>query len=177
MRNFTDFERLSLAIQFTLLEKVDPNGGWEKFKQILSRGYTREYPNVWKSLDVEVEESDCAFVVDVLTMFEAIQRPILDDPKKPRMPSARMCPGFDGDGEPQLLGYFSYLVEGAGSWTNLIFTMPDKNSPTPTRSMYSRMLAQWAQCGKKSNLSPAEIAAILAERIHPENRAPLKPKS
>jgi len=177
MRNFTEFERLSLTIQFASLEKVDPDGGWGKFKRILRHGYTWEYPKVWQWLDVEVVESDCAFVVDVLTMFAAIQKPILGDPKMPKMPSARLCPGFDGNGEPQLLGYCSYLVEEAGCWKDIKFTMPDKDSHIPTRGMYARMLAQWAEQGKKSDLSQAEIAAILAERVHPENRAPLKPKS
>jgi|SRR5690606_1796675 len=163
----TRVERLILFNQYKILERLDPENAdsYQKMQEILENGYELEYQ--WKTEfitdDRDVMSTDqCRFVINVLSMYEALQRSYDRLSNKgtiePRMVE---FPGFDGNHEPKYLGYTRFLINREEKFTYLRTSSDDLNSHFRTLERYRRMLAVWRELGESYDLTSEQIQAIL----------------
>jgi uncharacterized protein YfbU (UPF0304 family) len=169
----TVFERKVLYNQLELLkESPDADVKWlEKCQLILENGYRSLYGRLFEHLNTdELSEEQATFVYDVLTMFEAFQRFEEQTGEKAGglLPSFS---GFDGNDESKFLGFVRFLVQKDERWDYL--GIKNFNSHFPMVATYRRMLAVWLKLPmpeRVTSLTRAQVDAIQAEAIHPENR-------
>jgi uncharacterized protein YfbU (UPF0304 family) len=98
---FDEKERLSLLLQFQILDRLEPNGGWGKYVKVIQSGYESEYREIELWVASRMSTDECKFVADVLSMYAALQRPYADHKKV--LPPDRKFPGFSGNEESNLL--------------------------------------------------------------------------
>lgn len=132
------------------------------------------------SLGIETPER-VRFVVDVLDMFQFLSEgyQALDDEGRetvksedPHVESSIQFPGFDGNHESEYLSIASYLVDDLDRFQSLKAAAAN-NSHCPMVEAYERMLSAFLPIRSRlarRGLSAAEIATVLSERVHPENR-------
>lgn len=132
------------------------------------------------SLGIETPEN-VRFVVDVLDMFQFLAEgyQALDDEGReqvkdedPHVESFIQFPGFDGNNECEYLSIASYLVDDLDRFQSLKAAAA-KNSHCPMVETYQRMLSVFIPIRARLSmrgLNAAEIASVMAERVHPENR-------
>jgi uncharacterized protein YfbU (UPF0304 family) len=164
----TEVERLSLLNQYLILDKVDPEGGWAKFAKIVQEGYSGRYSQLTEHLYNELSPQKSRFVEDVLSMFDALQRPYID--AKAEVPSELMFSGFDGNNEAELLGYTRFVIEDERRWVSVRTNGDGLNSHFPSIERYRRMLTKWQELGSGYQLSKSDIDAITGESPHPDQR-------
>ncbi len=172
----TRAERWILANQYKILEHVDPEnaGHYQMMQEVLEKGYETEYR--WKTQhiyddDSVVTEEKCHYVINVMAMYDALQqssRRLAD--QEGIDANALAFPGFDGNNEGEYLGYAHFLRDKEGKFATLQLSGESLNSHFPTLDMYNRMLAAWAHYGGGHEMSRGDISAVLAVRIHPDNR-------
>lgn len=137
-----------------------------------------KYPGL--SLGTE-NRDDVRFVVDVLDMFQFLSEGYgqLDDGDRQavedehqHVASFLQFPGFDGNNESEYSAIARYLVDDLDSFQSLKQAAV-KNSHCPMVGVYKRMLevfipirATLAMRGPNA----AEIATVMAARVHPDNR-------
>ncbi|HUK31195.1 MAG TPA: YfbU family protein [Candidatus Acidoferrum sp.] len=76
--------------------------------------------------------------------------------------------GFDGNYEAEHLGVAGFLVDDLGQFA--VFKGRDLNSHVPCVDADRRMLAVFRALPPSASLTAADLAKLLKERIHPENR-------
>lgn len=76
--------------------------------------------------------------------------------------------GFDGNNETELMSTASILVNDLGRWSR--FKGHDFNSHAPSADAYRRMLDKYSEHDHFSDLTVEELADILNEQVHPDNR-------
>jgi uncharacterized protein len=169
----TVVERTILYNLFDLL-KAHPDAdvtGLEKFQTILQHGYRPLYGRIFDHIDEdELSEHEASFVYDVLTMFEAFQRFEQSSGEKTGGTMPEFV-GFDGHSDLKLLGFVEFLVEQDERWTYLNIRNFDSHSPV--REVYERMVTEWRKLpmpNRVTSLTRAQVDAIQAEAVHPENR-------
>jgi uncharacterized protein YfbU (UPF0304 family) len=169
-RSLTIIERLQLANQFALLEKLDPHEKehYAMCREVLTDGYTAFYGEVFQGIGEELPEEHCQFVYDVLDMhrdltgsYEALTDKAGIDPF---LVSFR---GFDGNNEVELMGFLRFLKE-QGRWSETLEKC-GLNSHCPTVERYRAMLRIWkpirdkykSDFGEWHNLTADEIKQVL----------------
>jgi uncharacterized protein YfbU (UPF0304 family) len=157
----SDFERLTLAAQFRILAKVDSDEGWSRFVEILESGYEAEYHRLSDMLYKPLSKEECGFVVSILAVYDALQRPYVDAYKD--IPADLAFPGFNGNNHAGLLGYFRFLLDD-GRFTYLKLMHEDGNSHGPFEEGYLRMVDEWRKRGEPHLLSGDEAAAVFESR-------------
>lgn len=165
----TPVERQILWNQLELLKGAYPanKDDYEKHQDILESGYVARYGDVVHVASYgEVSPDDTSFVEDVLDMFGALQR-FEQDGGKVADRYWMDFKGFDGNGEPELMGYARFVVEREKRWEYL--GIKNFNSHSPMRDVYGRMLEVWhaIDAAKRHSLTADQVEAILAAVKYP----------
>ena len=159
------FERLLLMNQYRILSLLDQSKAdhYDKLRDELENGYVASYQDdlfaeILDGLSVE----QCAFVLEVMSMYEALQRcyDALDD-KTGIEEERTKFPGFDSDYELAHLGYARFVVEKEGRFSHLKPSSADFISHTPMLDEYRRMTDVWKLAGNRYELTWDDITAIL----------------
>jgi uncharacterized protein YfbU (UPF0304 family) len=157
----TDYERLTLAAQYRILERIDPGQGWLNFVEIVEGGYEAEYNAMTDLLHTPLPADKCNFVMRALALYDALQRPYSD--ARQEIPAERIFPGFDGNNEVSYLGYLRFL-RGQERFTHVKLMLDDGNSHFPAAGGYKKMLAAWRSIGEPHTLDGEKAEIVLAAR-------------
>ena len=161
----TKFERRLLANQYHILRLLDQSNAdhYDKLRDALENGYVAAYQDalfaeILDGLSVE----QCAFVVEVMSMYDALQRcyDALDD-KTGIEEERTKFPGFDSDYELAHLGYARFVVEKEGRFSQLKAHSEDLTGHTPMLDQYRRMYDVWRLADNRYELTRDDITAIL----------------
>lgn len=163
-------DRLILANQYRILEKVDPENA-ESYKRVISileRGYEREY----KFIDTRIDHStvsieQCNEVCDILDMYRSLRGSYHELSDNSGIDARDIVfPGFDGNNESEYLSYARFLNSTDGYTES-----PAINSHMPTLDTYRRMLQAFKPYRSKYPLTKDAIQEVLAARTHPSKRS------
>jgi len=166
MTKITRVERKILASQYTILEKLEPQRAQEhaESREILEHGFEANYEDVLQNIYDDPETmsaQECGYVGDVLQMYDMMQTAFKNG-QTANVDSKRLkFPGFDGNNETKFMAYARHMRK-YGKWSFLDLASQDFNSHAPTKSRYTKMLAEWNASTDKYNLSAADIVRILA---------------
>src|SRR5258708_31181719 len=69
----THVERVLLINQFSIRKVLEKTDGYDQIIEILTQGYEMFYGDAFFNISGELSEADCRFVLDVLSMYEAIE--------------------------------------------------------------------------------------------------------
>jgi uncharacterized protein len=198
-QSLSAIERRTLAMQHDILAHLtaDPdedNGGWEaeyhrKMIDVLSSGYTSEYPDTFQMIQPEMTRREGSLVHDILDMFDTLERSVgrLSEEERASLGEdaefALTFHGFDFNDsfEGRLASYAEYLIK-TGRWESMAEHFDAKhehgNSHFPALASYERMLSVWrpmwkekiANRGGPSNylFTPDELRQILAAWPYPK---------
>jgi uncharacterized protein len=166
----TPFERLRLANQYAILEKVDTenNEHWRKCQKIVREGYTVFYHELFDPIYDEMSREDCRYVMDVIDMHYALKHSFdaLDD-KGDLKEADVVFPGFSGNDETAFMSFARYLQD-EHRWGEFLRGR-DLNGHFPSTHRYKPMLENWEKIGKrdgierKHRLTRDDIRAIIDE--------------
>jgi uncharacterized protein len=169
----TVVERAILYNQFDLLT-AHPDAdvtGLENLQTILEQGYQPLYGRIFDHIvKDEISEEEATFVYDVLTMFEAFQR-FEENTGEKVNGLASSFRGFWGNTEYKFVGFVKYLVTREERWTYL--NIREFDSHSPVIDVYTRMVTEWRKLpmpDRVTALTRAQVDAIQAEAVHPDNR-------
>lgn len=162
-------DRLILANQFKILEKLYPNEAedYQVQRKAIENGYSLQYDMIAEHLSPEMSRKDCQEVLEILSMYRAIthsataltrnnsQLSIDTDDLKFR--------GFDGNNEFKQFSYCQYFIIDLDRFRELRYgnQYPDLNSHSPTLNKYRRMVEVWNQNGKRHELTEKQIKALI----------------
>lgn len=141
----------------------------------LQRGYSSEYQDAEHIVATNgLNEEETEFVFDVLHMYDRLQVAV----KKAgdaELAEKVLFEGFDGNGDIHKVMFVEFLVNsGRFDFVKPLDTQPSLNSHAPVNEVYARMLEVFKPLerakGLGRTLSVDDVRAVLAARVHPENR-------
>jgi uncharacterized protein YfbU (UPF0304 family) len=172
-------DRLFLSNQMRILEALYPDEaqGIATQREAIERGYEMLYgwnmDHIYDGDDVMTVE-DSGEVWDTLDMFDAINQFVskTNDEEIKNNPLTKFM-GYDGNNEGKFMAFTAYTIERLKRFEYV--PTPKKNywnSHMPVRETYQRMLEEWSKIPRERryNLEAAEVKAILAAAVHPDNR-------
>lgn len=164
VETLTPVERLQLANQFAILEKLDGSNAeyHAKNRKILQEGFTVLYSEVFQEIGEEISVDTCRYVFDVLDMHWALQQSFegLADKEGLTLEDVRF-EGFDGNNESEHYAFIKYLKEEGERWADILEGC-GMNTHSQTAHRYGRMLAEWRALGdERHSLTAAQIKAIV----------------
>lgn len=169
--SFTLNERLILANQYTILEKLseheDDAKRYAQLRNIVQDGLTLEYGDLFSGFEnEELTEQQCNDVIDILDMYRHItdSYEALEDKQELTASDVRF-PGFDGN-DP-LEGRYTAYVElhlAQGKWGEFQDRKGNMNSHRQMLEKYRLMLAIHKRFKRNSDLSKAQIEQLLYAR-------------
>ena len=159
------FERLLLMNQYRILSLLDQSNAdhYNKLRDALENGYVASYrDDLFAGIRDGLSVEQCAFVVEVMNMYDALQRSYdaLDD-KQGIEEERTKFPGFESDYELAHLGYARFVVEREGRFSHLKSFRADFVSHTPMLDHYRRMYDVWRLVDNRSELTRDDITAML----------------
>jgi uncharacterized protein len=159
------FERRLLMNQYRILSLLDQSNAdhYNKLRDALENGYVASYQDdLFAGILDGLSMEQCAFVREVMNMFDALQRSYdaLDD-KQGIEEERTKFPGFDSDYELAHLGYARFVVEREGRFSHLKPFSADFISHTPMLDRYRRMYDIWKLAQNRYELTRDDITAIL----------------
>jgi uncharacterized protein len=157
---FTRVERLILANQYeilSLLSKSDADYYAHKRNAVAS-GYELEYETLAEDIyEREFSEEQCTFVLDVMSMHEALQLAEKSD--------RTTFMGFDGNNEGSHMAYARHFCGSSlEPFKHLQFGGDKFNSHMPTLSRYRAMVAEWQASADKARLTAQDVDRITGAR-------------
>jgi uncharacterized protein YfbU (UPF0304 family) len=164
--NLTKTERLIIANQFRILEKLYPEEAqyYAVQRKALEYGYKLHYADIVDHLGDEMTEDECREVVDILDMYRALtfSFPELKN-NKDVQESEIHFDGFDGNEETNQYLYAQYFILDLERFTELTYgqKFPDLNSHWPKLERYRKMLEIWKSFDDRHHLTSKQIRAIL----------------
>jgi uncharacterized protein YfbU (UPF0304 family) len=162
-RNLTETERLLLANQCRILERLIPEEAdhYKSAAVVLENGYTLDYSDVFSSVSDELGEEECREVTAVLSMFRALRSAYDGLQDKANIDLNRITfAGFDGNEESRSYHYARFLVETPHNWDD--YKGKELNSHHNVLPRYRSMLRAWEASPKKHELTTEDIARIAA---------------
>ena len=159
------FERLLLMNQYRILSLLDQSKAdhYDKLRDALEGGYVASYrDDLFAGMRDGLSAEQCAFVVEIMHMYDALQRSYdaLDD-KQGIEEERTKFPGFESDYELAHLGYARFVVEREGRFGHLKSVRADFISHTPMLDRYRRMYDVWRLAGNRYDLTRDDITAML----------------
>ena len=166
----TDIERLMLANQYEILSLLKKEGSYARVAEELREGHEWLYSQSFDYFSPNMPESDAEHVVTILGIFSDLRDSYAQLADKSGIePHQVQFSGFDGNNESDLL-CFSRALRKSDRFVETI-SEHGKNSHMPTTDTYRRMIAKWRELGEPHYPYDKEtMLAILAARVHPENR-------
>ncbi len=173
--NLTHTERLILLNQYEILKKLDPESAeyYNEVTEILENGYSSYYEYLFKRLSPDMHKSECDFVVEVLSMYRAIEdykRGKSTDSEVINDPFSHFA-GFDGNNESECHGFAQFQIKVQKKWQEQLpyeRQTDGYNSHMPVKDSYKRMLDVWKSLRKAFPLSAEQVRAILQAAPHPD---------
>lgn len=162
-------ERWILYNQLSVLEILHPDEAQHycDLKEAVQNGYEYEYPPdyIYKDEHILSREA-CSEVHEILGMFQAL------DWARTRGAVPEVVDqlhisfwGFDGNHEPELLGYVRY-IQRLGRYMG-IHGGDAQNSHMPAMGRYRRMLAAYREAVNPVELTATDVARIAAASMAP----------
>ena len=154
-------ERLILWNQCAILEALKPEDGeyYRKLQDILRNGFEFDYDELWRHIDSDVfSEAEAREVLDILSMFEAVQDSIGAKGKVEGVEEARLTfAGFDGNEEADHLAYLTFLVDQQKKFEHVV---RQRNSHVPLLGHYRGMLKRYKEFGSPERMSTEQIKSM-----------------
>ena len=159
-------ERLILSNQYEILSVIKNDKSYEYIAEQLRDGHSWLYSRIFEGISPELSQEDTDLVLNILEIYSYIK----DGYKNiggtvPEIKDTDIeFPGFDGNNEGQLF-WFSRALRNSGYYEELI---PEngKNSHTPTKDIYKRMINKWNLLGNpRGAFKKQDILDILGARF------------
>ena len=167
MMDLTKKERIILANQLKILEKLDPDAAkyYANHRKAIESGFKLHYSWIAESIDDnEMSEEECGEVLDVLDMYRAITYSYqqLEDKTDIELDAIKF-PGYDGNNESKQFSYTNFFITDLGRFDELRFgaEYPDFNSHLPMVDEYRRMLNIWKKYPHRHRLGKEQIKELL----------------
>lgn len=134
-----------------------------------------KYPGIFQ--ESEEDKPQIRFVADVLNMWERLEYQVskFDAAEKAELEQKAgvfgrdvRFRGFDGNNETDEMSITSIFVEDLDRWSD--FKGRDFNAHMRLSDAYRRMLGRFAELPYDRELTVDEVASVLYEQTHPENR-------
>lgn len=161
-------ERLTLANQYLILEKLYPEEAksYKLLRTALEDGYAIHYGNLTEHIYDELSEEDCRFVLDVLSMYRAINDVVTKTENKQIQANYySKFNGFDGNEETKYYSYCKYYIIDQNRFEELRYGNKtdnlDLNTHTPMIDTYLKMLKRWESMENKRKLNEDQVLDIL----------------
>ena len=165
-RSLTPIERLKLINQFRILEKLYPEHAedYQESREIIAKGYTIQYQQVFGELFDEMDIEECKYVYDVLEMYRTLIRSYdaLTD-KKGLKPEDVRFRGFDGNNESKRYAFAEHLQKQR-KWAESLMGYLNSHSEF-TVSLYPRMLEKYEAIRDQVLASHTGNLQLTAEQI------------
>lgn len=158
-------ERLALINQYRILQQQYKDDEYTakhyaRLEEIVQRGYTFLYDEIFDSIWPEMPEEDSNEVLTILSMHRALHdaAATLPDPKEQEKVKFQ---GFDANNESEYLSFARFFTADGDRFRELnIF-----NSHCPMLPRYRKMVAEWSRLGKSFHLTKAEMDSIVEAGI------------
>jgi|ERR1700722_17086388 uncharacterized protein YfbU (UPF0304 family) len=154
------FERMTLANQFRILEKLDPDGGhYAQSAGILECGYEGLYPKIFEYQYEPTSKAVSDEVYEIFDMFRALDRAYEKGISKP----PGHCPefsGFDANNDKHH-SVAVFILKDLNLYEELHKHPTNSHSQTELHC-YRRMLGVWNSMGKPYQLKEDQVKAIVA---------------
>lgn len=140
----TPVERLQLANQFKILEKLYPEDAehYAASGEIVEHGYSIEYGDVFSNIFPEMSFGECEYVYDVLDMHRALIGSFNELKEKDGLTLEDVSfKGFDGNNESKCLA-LAVRLQKEGKWTETLVGELNSHSIS-TIARYPRMLEKF----------------------------------
>ncbi|WP_170111871.1 YfbU family protein [Photobacterium frigidiphilum] len=157
-------DRLFLKNQYEILKMLQPDNAdsYDEKLEILESGYSLFYKELDLSLsEDELSEENCRFVLNVLSLFEAIHFYTQEHPDDSEVIEhyRSQFAGFDGNNECRLMSFALFLVRTQHRFEHLDIT--EFNSHCEMYSTYLRMLDRKRTLNTNGSLSREQVIEIL----------------
>jgi uncharacterized protein YfbU (UPF0304 family) len=167
----------AIALENNKLLKLAANERWNSEELLvgLQEGYTSEYQNAEHIVRANgLDKEETQFVFDVLHMFDRLQL-AAKEAKDEELAKEVLFEGFDGNGDIKKVLFVEFLVNsGRFTFVKPLDQQASLNSHMPMNAIYRRMLDVFKDIEQSKGpghiLSVANVKAVLAAQIHPENR-------
>jgi uncharacterized protein YfbU (UPF0304 family) len=140
----TPVERLQLANQFEILEKLNPEQAeiYAARRDIVEHGYSIQYDDVFSDIFDEMPYEECKYVYDVLDMHRVLINSLnaLKDKQGLTLDDVKF-EGFDGNNESKRHAFAKHLKD-EGKWTETLVGSLNSHSQS-TISRYPKMLKKF----------------------------------
>ncbi len=150
VKTLTAAERLQLVNQLRILEILDPDHAvdYAEDREIIAKGYTAQYNDVFTGVYDEMPFDECTYVYDVLDCHRVLIQSFNALPDKQGLtPDDVKFQGFDGNNESKRLALAEHLKK-QGKWTETLVGGLNSHSMS-TMSRYPRMLANFKPISDK----------------------------
>ncbi|MEW5069665.1 YfbU family protein [Bacillus subtilis] len=161
--HFTKEQRAILINQLEIKQLLDESRKdlYEKYIEILDRGYSRYYSDIFGELDEELDDTVHKRVVGVLTMYETLYNDRLhlpEEEKKQIDEKDVLFKGFDGNNESSHHSYVNFLVRKMEMFSTIgeLIETGKIKSTNSHRSMvgyYDELLQRYRSVTEKNNKS------------------------
>jgi uncharacterized protein YfbU (UPF0304 family) len=154
-------ERLLLSLNFRQLAEEEPAGGYDVKAEIIERGYTLLYPDVFgRTGEPELDDSVQREVGEILTMFRALHpgHEAGDDWNPDGDRYYQKFRGFDGNADTGHYGYARFLMEKTRRYEE---SQREYNSHSDTLDRYRLMLRRWNDLGSPHKVTQEQIDEIV----------------
>jgi uncharacterized protein YfbU (UPF0304 family) len=147
---------------------LDPNQsvGLNRIADNLRRGFEPLYRMVLEPVQPVLPANDSDFVHQILGLYGRLRDNFANLDDKGSVEEHQVAwPGFDGNGEVELLSYTGAL--SADNHFRDVLDEDPTNSHTTMVPTYERMIAKWHELGKPTKMDLSQITQILEARRHP----------
>lgn len=171
----TRTERLMLANQYRILEKLDPDDAkhYAEARRVVENGFELEYKTLAQNIydgDEVMSEDECREVLNILQMFDHIHFSYerLED-KQGVSTGTISFQGFDGNNEGKFWSYARHVRDsGVGRFTEI--ATRDLNSHAPMLDTYRQQLRAWRPHQDDLYLTKEQIQEISVAGYPHRNR-------
>lgn len=161
----TKLERTILINQLEIRKKLEGTDHHDRLLTILREGYSTWYDEAVAGVYEDVPEPDCDFVLEVLSMYRAIEWYKEDSGDALDKEPFSKFAGFDGNNEGPLLRFARFEIRGEDKWDEQkphARSTDNFNSHMPMREIYGRMLIAFKALGPAPRLTKEDVTKVLA---------------
>lgn len=156
--------RLVLGNQNRILAKLYPKHAelYNERSQIFEKGYTVFYTEMFEDIYDGLTAEDCRFVMETLDLYWDLQYHFGQLKNKEGIKAEDVqFPGWDGNEEPERVGFSEFLVGYEGKYEGLKYATDfDAQVPHPSK-LYKQQLNRFEKYQLELKLTAAQMKEIL----------------
>ncbi|MFV5344274.1 YfbU family protein [Acinetobacter oleivorans] len=158
----TDKERLILANQYEILGLLKKEDYYLNLAEQLRDGHKWLYRQSFNSLYENLPDEDAELVINILQVYEALKDSYnaLSDKSGITIQDVSFA-GFDGNNEPELIGFVDALNKAHRFSSTIDAGVLD--SHMPQAQTYQNMIQKWHELDKSNRLTKEQILYILSQ--------------